>query len=113
MSDPIQPTSASRTEPRITLTKTADYRTGYANSVQVRPSVWDFALIFGTLHQTAADAIEVENFQGIYLSPQQAKALYALLGQNLGQYEAAFGTISLDAPRPEVAPFPAGPRPVQ
>ena len=103
-----------RPEPRITLTKSNDYRTGYANSVQVRPSVWDFALIFGTLNQTAADAIEVENFQGIYLSPQQAKALYSLLGQNLAQYEANFGTISLEGPKPATTPGSApGPRPVQ
>lgn len=113
MSDPKQPTSAP-TEPTITLTRTPDYRTSYANSVQIRPSIWDFALIFGTLNQTAQDAIEVENFQGIYLSPQQAKALYGLLGQNLAQYEASFGTISLDAPKPSaVGSGQAGPRPVQ
>ncbi len=112
MSENGQP--VSRTEPNITLTKTSDYRTGYANSVQVRPSVWDFALIFGTLNQTSQDTIEVENFQGIYLSPQQAKALYGLLGQNLAQYEAAFGAISLDASKAEPQKTsPAGPRPVQ
>lgn len=112
MSEQNQP--GPRPEPRVTLTRTSDYRSGYANSVQIRPSVWDFALIFGTLNQTAADAIEVENFQGIYLSPQQAKALYGLLGQNLAQYEANFGTISLDTPKPEPPKFPApGPRPVQ
>ena len=110
MNEAIQP----RPEPRIPLSKEPDYRTGYANSVQVRPSVWDFALIFGTLNQTAADAIEVENFQGIYISPQQAKALYSLLGQNLAQYEANFGTISLDAPKPTTTPSAApGPRSVQ
>ena len=112
MSNTPQP--GSRTEPTISLSKTAVYRTGYANSVQVRPAVWDFALIFGTMNQTAPDAIEVENFQGIYLSPQQAKALHALLGQNLAQYQAAFGTISLEAPKSEPQRFsPAGPRPVQ
>ena len=112
MSEQNQP--GARPEPRITMIKNPDYRSGYANSVQIRPSVWDFALIFGTLNQTAPDAIEVENFQGIYVSPQQAKALYALLGQNLAQYEAAFGTISLDAPKAELPKFPApGPRPVQ
>ncbi|HLI76812.1 MAG TPA: DUF3467 domain-containing protein [Acidobacteriaceae bacterium] len=111
MSEANQP--GSRTEPRITVTKTADFRNGYANSIQVRASVWDFNLVFGTLTQTGPDAGELENFQGIYLSPQQAKALYGLLGQNLAQYEAAFGTISLDAPKPGGAPAPAGPRPVQ
>ena len=104
----------ARNEPNITLTKSTDYRTGYANSVQVRPSVWDFALIFGTLNQTSVDAIEVENFQGIYLSPQQTKALYSLLGQNLAQYEAAFGTISLDTPNSNAQGLSgSGPRAVQ
>ena len=95
MSDATQ--QAPRTEPNITLTKTPDYRSGYANSVQVRPSVWDFSLVFGTLNQTGPDTIEVENFQGIYLSPPQAKALSNLLQQNLKQYEAAFGEIKLEA----------------
>jgi hypothetical protein len=85
---------------RVTLIKSDEYRDSYANSVQVRLSVWDFFLIFGTLQPTAPDAVEVKNFQGIYISPQQAKALHAILSQNLAQYEAAFGAISLDAPQP-------------
>jgi hypothetical protein len=40
----------------------------------------------------------VENFQGIYLSPQQAKALANVLNHNLAQYEQSFGTISLEGP---------------
>lgn len=96
---------------RVTLTKTPDYRDTYANSVQVRLSVWDFLLVFGTLEPTAADAVEVNNFQGIYISPQQAKALHAILSQNLAQYEAAFGQISLDAPQggngPRAVPGPS------
>ena len=84
---------------RVTLTKTSEYRDSYANSVQVRLSVWDFFLIFGTLQQTAPDAVDVSNFQGIYISPQQAKALHAILSQNLAQYESAFGPISLDPPQ--------------
>jgi flagellar protein FlaG len=38
----------------------------------------------------------VQNFQGIYLSPQQAKALMAILQQNISNYEGAFGEIKLD-----------------
>ena len=83
--------------PKLQLTQTADYREGYANSVQMRVSLWDFFLMFGTANQTAADAVTIQNFQGIYLSPQQAKALSKLLQQNLSQYEAAFGEIRLDA----------------
>ena len=62
-------------QPQLKLTSTADYRDGYANSVQVRMSVWDFFLVFGTMSQDNPDEVNIENFQGIYLSPQQAKAL--------------------------------------
>jgi hypothetical protein len=83
---------------RVTLEKSADYRDTYANSVQVRLSIWDFFLVFGTLEQQAADQVRVESFQGIYLSPQQAKALSNILSHNVAQYEQTFGTISLEGP---------------
>lgn len=82
--------------PRITLNKTAEYREGYANSVQVRVNLWDFFLSFGVLDQNAPDNVHINNFQGVYLSPQQAKALANVLNQNLTQYEAAFGEIRLE-----------------
>jgi flagellar protein FlaG len=83
--------------PKLQLTQTAEYRENYANSVQMRVSLWDFFLMFGMANQTAADAVTIQNFQGVYLSPQQAKALSRLLQQNLSQYEATFGEIRLDA----------------
>jgi Protein of unknown function (DUF3467) len=91
-------------QPSIQLTATADYRENYANSVQVRVNVWDFFLVFGTLQQQSETQVEVRNFQGIYLSPQQAKALAAILQQNISGYESTFGEIKLD-PRM----VPAGP----
>lgn len=83
--------------PKFQLTQTADYREQYANSVQMRVSLWDFFLLFGIVNQTAPDAVTIQNFQGVYLSPPQAKALSNLLLQNLKQYEAAFGEIKLEA----------------
>ena len=91
-------------QPSINLTNAPDYRESYANSVQVRVSVWDFFLVFGTLQQQMENQVEIKNFQGIYVSPQQAKALYSILQQNIVQYENAFGEIKLD---PRMAP--AGP----
>lgn len=82
--------------PEIKLTETADYRDNYANSVQVRVSVWDFFLVFGTLQQQTPNEMEVRNFQGVYLSPQQAKALMTILQQNVMNYEKTFGEIKLD-----------------
>jgi hypothetical protein len=84
------------TQPNIKLVNSSDYREGYANSVQVRVSVWDFFLVFGTLQQQSETQVEIKNFQGIYLSPQQAKALMTVLQQNLTSYESTFGEIKLD-----------------
>jgi len=83
-------------QPNIRLLNTDDYRESYANSVQVRVNVWDFFLVFGTLQQQTETHVEIRNFQGIYLSPQQAKALMAILQQNVAGYEGTFGEIKLD-----------------
>ena len=99
MSDP-KPTQTT-----LNLTQTPEYRESYANSVQVRMSVWDFFLVFGTMHQQAENTVNIHNFQGIYLSPQQAKALHNVLGQNVAQYEQTFGELTLE---PQFPP-PGGP----
>jgi Protein of unknown function (DUF3467) len=84
-------------QPKLQLVNSTEYRESYANSVQMRVNLWDFFLMFGTVNQTAPDAVTIQNFQGIYLSPPQAKALLNVLQQNLKQYEAAFGEIRLEA----------------
>jgi flagellar protein FlaG len=81
---------------KIQLTNTTDYRENYSNSVQVRVSLWDFFLSFGTINQSGADSVSILNYQGVFLSPQQAKALANLLQQNVTQYEATFGEIPLE-----------------
>jgi flagellar protein FlaG len=81
---------------KIELSNAADYRERYANSVQVRVSLWDFFLLFGTINQTAPDSVSISNYQGVFLSPQQAKALANVLNQNVTQYEATFGEIRLE-----------------
>jgi flagellar protein FlaG len=83
-------------QPNVKLTNAPDYREAYANSVQMRVNVWDFFMVFGTLQQQTESHVEIRNFQGIYLSPQQAKALLGLLQQNVSGYESAFGEIKLD-----------------
>jgi hypothetical protein len=87
-------------QPNVKFVQTPDYRETYANSVQIRVNVWDFFLVFGTMQQSSETQAEMRNFQGIYLSPQQAKALTALLQQNVANYESAFGEIKLDPRTP-------------
>jgi flagellar protein FlaG len=86
--------------PVLTLENTPDYREGYANSVQLRASLWDFFLLFGTLRQNSPENVSIQNFQGVYLSPQQAKALMNVLQQNIQQYESTFGEIRLEPKAP-------------
>ncbi len=83
-------------QPKLNLTSGPGYRESYSNSVQIRVNVWDFFLQFGTIHQKSQEEVEIRSFQGIYLSPQQAKALLGVLHQNIAQYETAFGEIKLD-----------------
>jgi flagellar protein FlaG len=93
-------------QPQIQVTQSPDYRESYANSVQVRVSVWDFSLVFGLASSDSPDQVNIRNHQAIFLSPQQAKALWNVLGQNLAQYEQAFGPLVLE---PQVHGFPQGP----
>ena len=87
---------------KIHLSNTPDYREAYANSVQVRVSLWDFFLLFGTINQNTPDSVTIHNYQGVFLSPQQAKALANVLNQNVSQYEATFGEIRLE-PKPNAS----------
>lgn len=92
----MKPMTQPTPPPKIQLVNTAEYREGYANSVQIRVNLWDFFLLFGVVNQTAPDNVAIHNFQGVYVSPQQAKALLNVLQQNVTQYEAAFGEIRLE-----------------
>ena len=92
--------------PQMNLVQSPDYRESYANSVQIRASVWDFQLVFGLAFPAAPDQITIRNHSAIFLSPQQAKALWNMLGQHLAQYEQAFGAINLE---PHGHSFPQGP----
>jgi flagellar protein FlaG len=98
--------SQSVQKPEVNIAQTPDYRETYANSVQVRVSVWDFQLVFGLASSESPEQVTVRNHQAVFLSPQQAKALWNVLGQNLSQYEQAFGTLNLE---PKSHNFPQGP----
>ena len=98
--------SPTAQQPQMNLVQSPDYRESYANSVQVRVSVWDFQLVFGLASSETPEQVTIRNHQAIFLSPQQAKALWNVLGQNLAQYEQAFGQLNLE---PQAANFPQGP----
>jgi flagellar protein FlaG len=97
--------SQNHQQTRLNLTQAPGYRDTYANSVQIRVSVWDFHLVFGQANPESPEQLSIVNHQGIYLSPQQAKALWNVLGQNVAQYEQAFGELKLE---PQIPDFPQG-----
>jgi exo-beta-1,3-glucanase (GH17 family) len=88
-------------QPKITLTQSPEYREGYSNTVQVRSSFCDFLLKFCTVEQQSEESVTFQAFQGIYLSPQQAKSLAMQLQQSVAAYEKTFGEINLG---PQVLP---------
>lgn len=103
----MSPTKPQPPQPQVNVIQSEDYRETYANSVQVRVSVWDFQLVFGRALSEAPDQVTIANHATVFLSPQQAKALWNVLGQNLAQYEQAFGELNLE---PQPGPgFPQGP----
>lgn len=94
MSQPNQPNPPQQAI--IKLVETPEYKEHYSNSVQIRVNLWDFFIQFGKIHQQKPNEVTIKNFAGIYLSPQQAKALLLALNQNISQYEGAFGEIKID-----------------
>lgn len=90
----------------ITIQPTHDFRDYYANSVNVRVTLWDFSLAFGLIEQNGPESVTLRQFAGVYISPQQAKALHQVLGQNIESYEKNFGPITIaQIPQPGM---PAG-----
>jgi flagellar protein FlaG len=91
---------------QLNVAQAPDFREVYANSVHVRVSVWDFQLVFGLASSESPEQVNIRNHSAVFLSPQQAKALWNVLGQNLAQYEQAFGELNLE---PHGHVFPSGP----
>jgi len=60
----------------------------YANSVQIRASVWDFQLVFGLASPKAPDQITIRNHTRDLPHPaSKPKGSWNMLGQHLAQYD--------------------------
>jgi len=98
--------SSNNQPPQMKVVQADDYRENYSNSVQVRSSVLDFQLVFGLASSDGPDTVKIVNQNGVFLSPQQTKVLWNVIGQHLAQYEQAFGTLKLEPQNPNL---PQGP----
>lgn len=93
---PMQPPQT----PEVIFDEAEGYHQAYANSVQVKLTMWDFELVFGKIKRnTSGDngvaTVVIENFGAVTLSPSQAKALSEVLVQHVKMYEENFGPIPL------------------
>ena len=59
-----QQAQPAKLQPQLVSTNSPEYREAYANSVQIRATLWDLFLLFGTMkpHELGA---EVVNYQGV------------------------------------------------
>jgi hypothetical protein len=64
----------------------------YANHVEVRSSVYDVMFVFNVQNGDAA----LQPVATIVMSPQHAKAMYALLDGTLRRYEQRYGMLPDD-----------------
>ena len=76
----------------VPFVKATDYRTIYANQVQIALTAFDFQL---SLSQgSVVGGIGVNEIQEtVFLAPGEAKVLAFLLNKVVGDYERQFGTI--------------------
>jgi len=83
------------------------YRDSYVNSIQLRATLHDFQLVLGRIGPDPAGPTAVlTNFETLYFSPSQAKALLHVLGNNVEAYESQFGSIVMPM-QPQGPPPPA------
>ena len=78
------------------ITRSEDYKELYANTCQIRVSNFDFFFEFGKIGNVTDTTVETVSQVGIYLSPQQAKALFRVYSDNLTRYENDFGPIVIE-----------------
>ena len=87
--------------------KSAEYTEKYSNNIAVECRLLEFRLRFGLSVYPepgeAAGPFLIEFFQGILISPTEAKYLAACLSQEVGRYEECFGPIPR-AKAPAAAP---------
>ncbi len=65
-------------------------------------SVWDFQLVFGLASSESPEQVTIRNHQAIFLSPQQAKALWNVLGQNIAPIRTGLWHAESGAAEPEL-----------
>jgi Protein of unknown function (DUF3467) len=78
------------------VTRSPGFVSIYANDIQIHTSPWDVRLVLGEMGDIVAaenPAYSVKEIGELRISPQLAKKLMMLLGQQIQTYESIFGEI--------------------
>jgi hypothetical protein len=65
----------------------------YSNDFQIAWSPWDFKMTFGRILKADDEVMEVKPLADVYVSPQHALAIAAVLTRQLQLYEEKVGSI--------------------
>jgi Protein of unknown function (DUF3467) len=91
---PFSPAQANRRE-----TKSADFRTMYANDIQIQTTPWDMRLTFSQMKApmvpTSNPTLDITQISELFISPQLAKKMALIIIEQLRSYEEAMGEIPL------------------
>jgi|SRR5579863_3822422 len=97
--DKAKPAFGPKQPVKRELKQSPDFRTLYANDIQVQTTPWDLRLTFGQMkaptEPTAPPRIEVTEVSEVFMSPQLAKKMALIIIEQLRSYEEAVGEIPL------------------
>lgn len=84
-----------KTEQLYESVRSDKFESVYANSARMSVSTWDFVITFGVISTRPAETVKIEERLEVVMSPQHAKALLAILANNVREYENKLGEINL------------------
>jgi Protein of unknown function (DUF3467) len=74
-------------------TRSTNFQEYYANNCNLRMTNWDVLFEFGKITGISEHGVAVVSDIGVYVSPQQAKAMLGALIDQVNKFEHAFGEI--------------------
>jgi len=92
---PQTSTDSAQETARIEAIRSPDFKLVYVNNVSLHASVWDMHLTFGELYRDLSGKEVLEQKVTLAFSLQMAKALAAIVGNGVANYESQVGEIKM------------------
>jgi hypothetical protein len=81
--------------PKQEITKSADFKSYFANWVSATFSVHEVSMVIGESFQTGPETVEVSQKARVIFSPVEGKLLMVILRKIVDAYEVQFGRINI------------------